>query len=61
MKARATKMAMATATRVAKGDGNGDRGCRQVTATRAMGVATTAVGKDEDDGGGDEGGGRQRR
>jgi hypothetical protein len=39
VKAQATKRAMVTATRVAsnnKGNGNGDKGCRQVTATRAM-------------------------
>ncbi len=63
MKAQATKRAMATVSRVAsnnKSDGNSDKGCRQVTATRAMAVATTVVGKDEDGGDGDEGGGRQR-
>jgi hypothetical protein len=63
VKAQATKRAMTTATRVAsnnKGNGNGDKGCRQVTATRAMAVATAVVGKDEDGGDGDEGGGQQR-
>ncbi len=54
MKAKATKRAMATVTRVAsndEGDGNGDKSGRRATATRAMAAATTVVGEDE--GGGD--------
>jgi hypothetical protein len=46
---KATKRAMAAATRVAsndKGDGNGDEGGRRVTAIRVMVVVTTVVGKE---------------
>ncbi len=60
MKAKATKSAMATATRLAsdnEGDSDGNEGGGQVTAMRAMVAATTVVGKDEGGGDGDEGGG----
>ncbi len=59
MKAKATKRAMAMATRVAmdnKGNGDDKEGGGQVTATRVMVAAMTVVCKDEDNGGGYEGG-----
>ncbi len=61
MKVKATERAMSTATRVAsfnKGDGNGDQGGGQETATKAMAAATTVVDIDEGDGNGNEGEGR---
>ena len=61
--ATATKRVMATAMRVAsngKGDGVGNKGGKQATATRAMAVATTVMGKDEVGGNGNEGDGQQR-
>jgi hypothetical protein len=63
VKAKATKRAIAMATRLAsdnEGSGYGYKGGKQVTATRAMTVATTVVGKDEGNGNGDEGGGQRR-
>ncbi len=53
MKAKATKRAMATATRVA----SSNKGGGQATATRAMAVVTNVVGKYEGSGNGNEGGG----
>ncbi len=59
MKGKATKRAIAMATKLASNDkGNGNdsnEGGRQATATRAMVVAKTAVGKDESNGNSDEG------
>jgi hypothetical protein len=43
-----------------EGNGMGNKGGRQVTATRAIAVGMTAVSKDEGGGNGIEGGGRQR-
>jgi hypothetical protein len=63
VKAKATKRAMAMATRMAsddKGNCDSNKGGGRATATRAMAVATTVVGKDEGGGNGDEVGGRQR-
>ncbi len=63
MKAKATRRAMTMATRVTNydsGNGDGNKGGRQVTATRAMAVATTEVGKDEGNGNDDKGGMQQR-
>jgi hypothetical protein len=57
VKAKASKRAMAMATRVAsnyKGDGNCDKGGRQATAMRALAAGTTVVGKDEGGGDGNE-------
>jgi hypothetical protein len=50
---------MATATRVAsdnKGNHDRDEGGMQLTASRAIVVATTVVGEDEGGGNSDEGG-----
>jgi hypothetical protein len=60
VKAKATKRAMAMATRVAsddKGDGDGEEGGRRVTAMRAMTAVMAVVGKDEGGGDNNEGGG----
>ncbi len=53
MKAKATKRATTTATRMA----NGNKGGGQATATRAMAVVTNVVSKYEGSGNGNEGGG----
>ncbi len=63
MKAKATRRAMATATRVVsdnKGDGDSNKGGGQATGMRAMAAAMTVVGKDEGGGNSNEGGGQQR-
>ncbi len=60
MKAKAMKRAFAIAMGVVsnnKGDGNGNEGGREATATRAKAAVMTVVGKDEGDGNSDEGGG----
>jgi hypothetical protein len=57
VKAKATKRAIATVTRVAsnnKGNGNSNKGGGQVTETRAMAAAMTVVGKDEGGGNSNE-------
>ncbi len=59
MKAKATKMAMATATRLAsknKGDCDGNEGGGKVIGPRAMAVTMPEVGKDEGNGDSNEGG-----
>jgi hypothetical protein len=63
VKAKATKRAIVTVTRVAinnKGNGNGDEGSRQATAMRAMAAVTTVVAKDEGGDNSNKGGGQQR-
>ncbi len=69
VKAKATKRAIATATRVAsnndgnvcggKGNGNGEEGGGWVR-TRALAASTTVAGDVEGDGDGNEGGEQQR-
>jgi hypothetical protein len=61
VKAKATNRAMAMVMRLGsdnKGNGDGNKGGRRVTATKAMAAAITKVGEDEGGGDGDEGGGQ---
>ncbi len=61
MKAKATKRAMATVTRVAsnnKGNCNSNEGGGQATAMKAMVAAMTVVGEDEGNGNDNEGNGQ---